>query len=139
MFFNHSLSIFSTNQAAAAKVKSSKSEQNTAELNMVATYISFSTLKHSIDRNLVLAKDIYNKLEGDEATTDKNEDVQYQNLVKAYDNIVQVSTLLRLCPRTSSSILSFITYNGSSKSMIELGCYPRVVRSRCRHEVIVRS
>lgn len=93
--------MFSTNQAAAAKVKSSKSEQNTAELNMVATYISFSTLKHSIDRNLVLAKDIYNKLEGDEATTDKNEDVQYQNLVKAYDNIVQVSTLLRLCPHAS--------------------------------------
>ncbi|KAG0027539.1 signal recognition particle subunit srp68 [Podila clonocystis] len=83
---------------AAAKVKSSKSEQNTAELNMVATYISFSTLKHSIDRNLVLAKDIYNKLEGDEATTDKNEDVQYQNLVKAYDNIVQNLTAIQELP-----------------------------------------
>lgn len=70
---------------------------------MVATYISFSTLKHSIDRNLVLAKDIYNKLEGDEATTDKNEDVQYQNLVKAYDNIVQVSVMFCFCPFSTFS------------------------------------
>ncbi|KAG0017935.1 signal recognition particle subunit srp68 [Podila clonocystis] len=89
---------------AAAKVKSSKSEQNTAELNMVATYISFSTLKHSIDRNLVLAKDIYNKLEGDEATTDKNEDVQYQNLVKAYDNIVQNLTAIQELPGVEADV-----------------------------------
>ncbi|KAF9376439.1 signal recognition particle subunit srp68 [Podila verticillata] len=90
--------------AAAAKVKSSKSEQNTAELNMVATYISFSTLKHSIDRNLVLAKDIYNKLEGDEATTDKNEDVQYQNLVKAYDNIVQNLAAIQELPGVAADM-----------------------------------
>ncbi|KAG0332628.1 signal recognition particle subunit srp68 [Podila horticola] len=89
---------------AAAKVKSSKSEQNTAELNMVATYISFSTLKHSIDRNLVLAKDIYNKLEGDEATTDKNEDVQYQNLVKAYDNIVQNLIAIQELPGVEADV-----------------------------------
>ena len=57
---------------------------------MIATYISYSSVCHAIDRNLLLAKDIFNKLEGDEATTDKNEDVQYQNLVKAYDNVVQV-------------------------------------------------
>ena len=58
---------------------------------MIATYISYSSLRHVIDRNLLLAKDIYNKLEGDEATVDRNEDVHYQNLVKAYDNVVQVS------------------------------------------------
>lgn len=57
---------------------------------MIATYISYSSLRTAIDRNLLLAKDIYNKLEGDEATTDRNEDVHYQNLVKAYDNVVQV-------------------------------------------------
>lgn len=57
---------------------------------MIATYISYSSLRHAIDRNLLLAKDVYNKLEGDEATTDRNEDVHYQNLVKAYDNVVQV-------------------------------------------------
>ncbi|KAF9284063.1 signal recognition particle subunit srp68 [Mortierella antarctica] len=89
---------------AAAKVKSSKSEQNTAELNMVATYISFSTLRHSIDRNLVLAKDIYNKLEGDEATTDKNEDVHYQNLVKAYDNIVQNLIAIQELPGVEADV-----------------------------------
>ncbi|KAG0364215.1 hypothetical protein BC939DRAFT_466896 [Gamsiella multidivaricata] len=74
---------------AAAKVKSSKSEQNTADLNTIATFISYSYLRHAIDRNLILTRDIYNKLEGNEAATDRNEDVQYQNLVKAYDNVVQ--------------------------------------------------
>ncbi|KAF9433553.1 signal recognition particle subunit srp68, partial [Entomortierella beljakovae] len=74
---------------AAAKVKSSKSDQNTAELNMIATFIGYSSLRHAIDRNLLLAKDIFNKLEGNEATIDRNEDLQYQNLVKAYDNVVQ--------------------------------------------------
>ncbi|KAG0229753.1 signal recognition particle subunit srp68 [Actinomortierella wolfii] len=74
---------------AAAKVKSSKSEQNTADLNLLATYISLSSLSHAIDRNMLLAKDIYNKLEGDAARTESNADVQYQNLVKAYDNVVQ--------------------------------------------------
>lgn len=57
---------------------------------MIATFISYSYLRHAIDRNLLLAHDIYEKLEGDQATTDRNEDVQYQNLVKAYDNVVQV-------------------------------------------------
>lgn len=56
----------------------------------MATFINYSYLRHAIDRNLLLAKDIYNKLEGKEATTEWNEDVQYQNLVKAYDNVVQV-------------------------------------------------
>ncbi|KAF9997663.1 signal recognition particle subunit srp68 [Entomortierella chlamydospora] len=83
---------------AAAKVKSSKSEQNTAELNMIATYVGYSSLRHAIDRNLILAKDIYNKLEGDESTTDRNEDVQYQNLVKAYDNVVQNLTTIQELP-----------------------------------------
>ncbi|KAF9933910.1 signal recognition particle subunit srp68 [Linnemannia zychae] len=83
---------------ATAKVKSSKSEQNTADLNMIATYIGYSSLRAAIDRNLLLAKDIYNKLEGDEATTDKNEDVQYQNLVKVYDNVVQNLTAIQELP-----------------------------------------
>ncbi|KAF9366553.1 signal recognition particle subunit srp68 [Mortierella sp. NVP85] len=83
---------------AAAKVKSSKSEQNTAELNLVATFINYSYLRHAIDRNLLLAKDIYNKLEGKEATTEWNEDVQYQNLVKAYDNVVQNLTAIQELP-----------------------------------------
>ncbi|KAG0207177.1 signal recognition particle subunit srp68 [Mortierella sp. GBA30] len=89
---------------AAAKVKSSKSEQNTADLNMIATYIGYSSLHHVIDRNLLLAKDIYNKLEGDEATTDRNEDVQYQNLVKAYDNIVQNLTAIQELPGVAADV-----------------------------------
>ncbi|KAK3816919.1 MAG: hypothetical protein JOS17DRAFT_838631 [Linnemannia elongata] len=92
---------------AAAKVKSSKSEQNTADLNMTATYISYSSLRTAIDRNLLLAKDIYNKLEGDEATTDRNEDVHYQNLVKAYDNVVQNLTAIQELPGvTTDTILA---------------------------------
>ncbi|KAG0246837.1 hypothetical protein B0O80DRAFT_499200 [Mortierella sp. GBAus27b] len=83
---------------AAAKVKSSKSEQNTAELNLVATYISYSYLRHAIDRNLLLAKDIHNKLEGKDSAADWNEDVQYQNLVKAYDNVVQNLTAIKELP-----------------------------------------
>ncbi|KAF9971177.1 signal recognition particle subunit srp68, partial [Modicella reniformis] len=89
---------------AAAKVKSSKSEQNTAELNLVATYIGYSYLRHAIDRNLLLAKDIYNKLEGKEATTNRNEDVQYQNLVKAYDNVVQNLTAIQEVPGVAADI-----------------------------------
>lgn len=58
---------------------------------MISTYIGYSSLRHAIDRNLLLAKDVFNKLEGSEATADRPEDVQYQNLVKAYDNVVQVT------------------------------------------------
>ncbi|KAG0318187.1 signal recognition particle subunit srp68 [Dissophora globulifera] len=83
---------------AAAKVKSSKSEQNTAELNMIATFISYSGLRHAIDRDLLLTEEIYNKLEGVEATADRSEDVQYQNLVKAYDNVVQNLTAIQELP-----------------------------------------
>ncbi|KAF9341572.1 signal recognition particle subunit srp68 [Linnemannia elongata] len=90
---------------AAAKVKSSKSEQNTADLNMIATYISYSSLRTAIDRNLLLAKDIYNKLEGDEATTDRNEDVHYQNLVKAYDNVVQNLTAIQELPGVAADTI----------------------------------
>ncbi|KAI1298295.1 signal recognition particle subunit srp68 [Mortierella claussenii] len=88
---------------AAAKVKSSKSEQNTAELNMIADFISYSSLRHAIDRNLLLAKDICNKLEGDEAT-DRNEDVQYQNLVKAYDNVVQNLAAIQDLPAVAADM-----------------------------------
>ncbi|KAF9161771.1 signal recognition particle subunit srp68 [Actinomortierella ambigua] len=87
---------------AAAKVKSSKSEQNTADLNLLSTYISLSSLSHAIDRNMLLAKDIFNKLEGDEARTEKNVDVQYQNLVKAYDNVVQNLAEIRQLPGVAS-------------------------------------
>ncbi|KAG0274442.1 signal recognition particle subunit srp68 [Linnemannia exigua] len=90
---------------ASAKVKSSKSEQNTADLNMIATYISYSILRNAIDRNLLLAKDVYNKLEGDEATTDRNEDVHYQNLVKAYDNVVQNLTAIQEIPGVAADTL----------------------------------
>ncbi|KAG0083607.1 signal recognition particle subunit srp68 [Podila epicladia] len=119
---------------AAAKVKSSKSEQNTAELNMVATYISFSTLKHSIDRNLVLAKDIYNKLEGDEATTDKNEDVHYQNLVKAYDNIVQTLVAIQELPgveadlKLSSEVENKLTFYKGWRCFFTATAYSKLSR-----------
>ncbi|KAF8930021.1 hypothetical protein EDD21DRAFT_368526 [Dissophora ornata] len=89
---------------AAAKVKSSKSEQNTAELNMIATFISYSCLRHAIDRNLLLAQDIYNRLEGDAAATDRNEDLQYQNLVKAYDNVVQNLTAIQELPGVAADM-----------------------------------
>ncbi|KAG0247892.1 signal recognition particle subunit srp68 [Mortierella polycephala] len=89
---------------AAAKVKSSKSEQNTVDLHMIATYISYSSLRHVIDRNLLLARDIYNKLEGDDATTDRNEDVQYQNLVKAYDNVVQNLAVMHELPGIAADL-----------------------------------
>ncbi|CAO3563746.1 unnamed protein product [Mortierella alpina] len=89
---------------AAAKVKSSKSEQNTADLNMIATFISYSYLRHAIDRNLLLARDIYDKLEGDQATTDRNEDVQYQNLVKAYDNVVQNLAAIQELPGVAADV-----------------------------------
>ncbi|KAF9559619.1 signal recognition particle subunit srp68 [Mortierella alpina] len=89
---------------AAAKVKSSKSEQNTADLNMIATFISYSYLRHAIDRNLLLARDIYDKLEGDQATTDRNEDVQYQNLVKAYDNVVQNLAAIQELPGVTADV-----------------------------------
>ncbi|KAF9581889.1 signal recognition particle subunit srp68 [Lunasporangiospora selenospora] len=90
--------------SAAAKVKSSKSEQNTAELNMVATYIAYSALRHSIDRNLLLAQEIYGKLEGSEAAVDREFDVQYQNLVKAYDNVVQNLVSIQELPGIAADI-----------------------------------
>lgn len=89
---------------AAAKVKSSKSEQNTADLNMIVTYISYSSLRHVIDRDLLLVNDVYNKLEGNQATTDRNEDVHYQNLVKAYDNVVQSLTAIQELPGVAADV-----------------------------------
>ncbi|KAF9897255.1 signal recognition particle subunit srp68, partial [Lobosporangium transversale] len=89
---------------AAARVRSSKSEQNTAELNMIASYISYSSLRHTIERNLFLAKDIYNRLEGKETTADRNEDVQYQNLVKAYDNVVQNLAAIQELPGVAADV-----------------------------------
>ncbi|CAG8514462.1 7591_t:CDS:10 [Ambispora gerdemannii] len=76
--------------AATAKVKSSKSEQNTANLNFIYTFVAYNYLSRRIQRNLMLVDSLKRSFEQhEEQDTGKFISGKHQEIVKLYDNVLQ--------------------------------------------------
>lgn len=76
---------------ATEKVKSSKSEQNSAELNFVYNYVAYNYLSRRIQRNLMLVNSLRLHLENHEHMGEERfVGGKYQDIVKLYDNVLQV-------------------------------------------------
>jgi len=76
---------------ATAKVKSSKSEQISADLNFVYNYVAYNYLSRRIQRNLMLVNSLRLRLENHERVEgERFIGGKYQDIVKLYDNVLQV-------------------------------------------------
>ncbi|CAG8467691.1 16751_t:CDS:2, partial [Acaulospora colombiana] len=73
---------------ATAKVKSSKSEKISADLNFVYNYVAYNYLCRRIQRNLMLV-DSLKQLETQEQSGTRLAGGKYQDIVKLYDNVLQ--------------------------------------------------
>ncbi|CAG8715630.1 14644_t:CDS:2, partial [Ambispora leptoticha] len=75
---------------ATAKVKSSKSEQNTANLNFIYTYVAYNYLSRRIQRNLMLVDSLRRSFEQhEEQDTGKFIIGKLQDIIKLYENVLQ--------------------------------------------------
>jgi len=77
-------------QDASARVRSSKSEQNTMNLNFVYTYVAYNYLLRRVQRNLMLIESSKHQLKQEGTELGKFIGGKYQEIVKLYDNILQV-------------------------------------------------
>ncbi|CAG8481618.1 9823_t:CDS:2 [Racocetra fulgida] len=79
---------------ATAKVKSSKSEQFSSDLNFVYNYVAYNYLSRRIQRNLMLVDSLRHKLEQEHSEGARFICGKYQDIVKLYDNVLQDSLAL---------------------------------------------
>ncbi|GET01708.1 signal recognition particle subunit SRP68-like [Rhizophagus clarus] len=77
---------------ATAKIKSSKSEQISADLNFVYNYVAYNYLSRRIQRNLMLVSSLQLSLENHEHVEERFIGGKYQDIVKLYDNVLQSLT-----------------------------------------------
>ncbi|PKC00576.1 hypothetical protein RhiirA5_505109, partial [Rhizophagus irregularis] len=78
---------------ATAKIKSSKSEQVSADLNFVYNYVAYNYLSRRIQRNLMLVSSLRLSLENHEHVEEERlVGGKYQDIVKLYDNVLQSLT-----------------------------------------------
>ncbi|ORX81532.1 hypothetical protein K493DRAFT_411954 [Basidiobolus meristosporus CBS 931.73] len=82
--------IIKDDAAATAKVKSSKSEENTSNLRSIFKYIVYHRHLQTLKRNLFLVRSIKARIEGGIAPVNLAKPPRYQDLVKLYDSILQV-------------------------------------------------
>ncbi|KAK9764477.1 signal recognition particle subunit srp68 [Basidiobolus ranarum] len=87
--------IIKDDAAATAKVKSSKSEENTANVKFIFNYIVYHRHLQTLKRNLFLVRSIKERIEGGIAPANDAKPPRYQDLVKLYDNILQVLNELK--------------------------------------------
>ncbi|CAG8464890.1 5137_t:CDS:10 [Funneliformis caledonium] len=75
---------------ATAKLKSSKSEQISADLNFVYNYVAYNYLSRRIQRNLMLVNSLRKHIDNHERNDgERFVGGKYQDIVKLYDNILQ--------------------------------------------------
>ncbi|CAG8619265.1 38406_t:CDS:10 [Gigaspora margarita] len=74
---------------ATAKVKSSKSEQISTDLNFVYNYVAYNYLSRRIQRNLMLVDSLRHKLGQEHSEGARFIGGKYQDIVKLYDNVLQ--------------------------------------------------
>ncbi|CAJ0859699.1 2332_t:CDS:10 [Entrophospora sp. SA101] len=86
---NFAKNVVKEDAEATAKVKSSKSEKLTADLNFVYDYVAYNYLFHRIQRNLMLVETLKHNLKIQERSDAKFFGGKYQEIVKLYDNVLQ--------------------------------------------------
>ncbi|KAG9291736.1 hypothetical protein G9A89_012021 [Geosiphon pyriformis] len=87
--------------AATAKVKSSKSEKNTENINFVYSYLAYHYLSRRIQRNLMLVDSLRSQIEKSES---KSVGGKYQEIVKLYDNVLQSLNEISELPATQDNL-----------------------------------
>ena len=99
-------------QIATAKVKSSKSDENTANLQFALGYVSYLRVSRTIQRNLLLIQETQRKLAQPDVKDKKA--AKPEDAVKLHDTIIQVSRF-------------DFALTGFGKLIIWAGCY-RITR-----------
>lgn len=94
-------------QIATAKVKSSKSEENTAKLRLIHGFIAYSRLSCTIDRNIVLLDMAKSKLLDRNAKPPKKllTGCRFEDVIKLHDIIIQSLMEMRDIPVLESDVV----------------------------------
>ncbi|CAG8439666.1 7635_t:CDS:10 [Scutellospora calospora] len=89
---------------ATAKVKSSKSEQISADLNFVYNYVAYNYLSRRIQRNLMLVDLLRHKLKQEHSEGARFVGGKYQDIVKLYDNVLQSLNEIKDLPSVQDNL-----------------------------------